>query len=96
LTGVQNYMAGNFVLQNSSRSGIVGQLVYMDLHGLPDEYLNSYVKNIYAVTPDDVRKMTAEILEDENMSIVIVGDIKNIRNQVEPYGPVADPDTPDE
>jgi len=96
LTGVQNFMAGNFVLQNSSPGGIVGQLAYMDLHGLPDEYLNSYVKNIYAVTSDDVRKMAAEILEDENMSIVIVGDVKNIRRQVEPFGEITGPDNANE
>lgn len=96
LTGVQNYMAGNFVLQNSSRSGIVGQLVYMDLHGLSDEYLNNYVKIIYSVTPADVQRMANEILEDENMTIVLVGDVKTIRRQVEPYGEVVDEVTNDE
>ena len=33
LTGIQNYLAGTYVLQNSSRGGITNQLDYMDLHG---------------------------------------------------------------
>jgi len=54
LEGVQNYLAGVFVLRNSSRGGIGGQLANVDLHGLSDDYLTTYVKRIYAVTPEDV------------------------------------------
>ena len=43
LKGFQNYRAGVFVLQNSSRAGIIGQLEFVDLHGLPADYLNGYV-----------------------------------------------------
>jgi len=96
IKGVQNYMAGNFVLQNSSPNGIVRQLVFMNLHGLPDEYLNNYVKNIYSVRPEDVQKMATGILDDERMSIVVVGDIKTIQSQVEPYGEIVDRTTKDE
>ena len=56
--GIQNYIAGTFVLQNSSRRGIVGQLSFLHLHGLPDSYLANFVKNIYAVTPVEVQSMT--------------------------------------
>ncbi len=44
LKAFQNYRAGIFVLQNSSRGGIVGQLEFVDLHGLPADYLNGYVR----------------------------------------------------
>ena len=43
LKAFQNYRAGVFVLQNSSRPGIIGQLEFVDLHGLPADYLNGYV-----------------------------------------------------
>ena len=51
LKGFQNYRAGVFILQNSSRGGIIGQLEFVDLHGLPADYLNGYVKRLYAITP---------------------------------------------
>jgi predicted Zn-dependent peptidase len=86
LTGIQNFLAGVFVLQNSSRSGIVGQLAFLDLHGLDDTYLTEYVKRIYAVTPEDVRSMTEKHLRDEEMTIVVVGDRPSIEEQLKPYG----------
>ena len=61
LKAVQNYMAGIFVLQNSSRAGIVNRLEFVDLHGLPDDYLKTYVRRLYAVTPQDVARIAASI-----------------------------------
>jgi hypothetical protein len=34
--------------------------------------------------------MANEILKDEQMTIVIVGDIETVRSQVEPYGEVVE------
>jgi zinc protease len=48
LRGIQNYMAGTFVLQNSTRQGIVAQLSNLNLQGLPESYLMNYVKNVFA------------------------------------------------
>ena len=62
LKAFQNYRAGVFVLQNSSRPGIIGQLEFVDLHGLPADYLNGYVGRIYAVTPAQVQEMAKKYL----------------------------------
>jgi zinc protease len=86
LKGVQNYLAGVFVLQNSSRGGIGGQLANVDLHGLSDDHLTTYVQRIYAVTPDDVREMAEKYLRDDEMTIVVVGDKSQIEAQLKPYG----------
>jgi len=90
LEGVQNYMAGVFVLQNSSRNGIVGRLAFVDLHGLSDDYLTGYVKRVHAVTPEDVKKMAEKYLRDDEMTIVVVGDRSKIKGQLEGYGKFAD------
>ena len=57
LRGIQNFLAGTFVLQNSTPGGIIGQLRFMDLHGLERSYLENYVRNVYAVTPADVQRV---------------------------------------
>ncbi|MFN0157392.1 MAG: M16 family metallopeptidase [Bacteroidota bacterium] len=88
LKGIQNYLAGVFVLQNSSAAGIINQLSFLQLHGLPDSYLTDYVKTIYSVTPEQVRDLTAKYIRDEEMLIVIAGDKKKIQKQVAPYGKV--------
>lgn len=85
LKGIQNYLAGTFVLQNSSRAGIIGQLSFVDLHGLPNDYLNTFVARVYAVTPQQVQQMAAKYIQPEKATIVVVGDTKVIADQVKPY-----------
>jgi zinc protease len=82
LEGIQNYSAGIFVLQNSSPGGIIGQLNFLDLYNLPDSYLNNYVKNIHAVTPDKVSEMAKTYIQYDKMTKVMVGDKQAIQQQI--------------
>ena len=88
LAGIQNYLAGTYVLQNSSRGGILSQLRYVDLHGLAADYPNTYVKKVFAVTPQKVSEVARKYLQDDQATIVIVGDRKAIEEQVKPYGAI--------
>jgi predicted Zn-dependent peptidase len=91
LKAAQNYMSGIFVLQNSARGGIVNQLEFVDLQGLPDSYLREYVGKVNAVTPEKVREMAGKMLDDGKMTIVVVGDRKVVEEQVTPYGKIVAP-----
>ena len=82
---MKNYSAGVFVLQNSTRGGIINVLGYLDLHELPDTYLTQYVSNVFAVTPEQVSKMAREYLRDEDMTLIVVGDRSQVAEQVAPY-----------
>lgn len=88
LQAVKNYLAGTFVLQNSSRQGIVGQLQNLELQGLTDDYLKTWVAKVQAVTPAQVSEMVKKHLAADRMTIVVVGDRKVIEEQVKPYGPL--------
>ena len=90
LTGIQNYLAGTYVLQNSSRLGIISQLRFVDLHGLPATYPNTYVKQVMAVTPQRVMEVARKYLNDDQATIVVVGDRKTIEEQLKPFGRVVD------
>ena len=83
LEGIQNYSAGLFVLQNSTPAGIIGQLNFLDLHGLDDSYLNNYVQNIYKVTPEQVSQMTKNYIDYNKMTKVMIGDKEGLQKQVE-------------
>jgi zinc protease len=85
LKGIQDYIAGLFILQNSSRQGIIGQLAFADLHNLGDDYLETYVKKVYAVTPEQVQQMAEKHLTPGKMTIVVVGDKSKIADQLAPY-----------
>jgi zinc protease len=82
LEGIQKYMSGVFVLQNSTPNGIIGQLNFIDIHGLDDTYLTNRVKNIYAVTPEKVSQMTKDYFKYEDMTLVLVGDKKLLDKQI--------------
>jgi zinc protease len=82
LRGIQNNLAGLFVVQNASRNGVIGRLVFVDLHGLGPDYLSTYVKRVMAVTPEDVRRIASDYLTPDTMTLVVVGDEKTVKAQV--------------
>lgn len=85
LEGVKNYSAGVFVLQNSTRGGIINVLSFLDHHELPDSYLTNYVSEVHAVTPEQVSEMAREYLREEDMTLVVVGDRSKVSEQVAPW-----------
>lgn len=82
LKGVQNYMAGIFVLRNSSRSAIISQLAFLELHGLDKSYLTDYVKNVHSVTPEEVSNIARQYLDSSRMHLTIVGDTATVTPQL--------------
>ena len=85
LEGVKNYSAGVFVLQNSTRGGIINVLSYLDHHELPDSYLGNYVSEVFAVTPEEVSGIARKYLREDDMTLVVVGDRSQVSEQVEPW-----------
>jgi len=85
LQGIKNYLVGIYVLQNSSRTGVIGQLENVNYNELGTGYLDTYVQNLAAVTPADVSDMVRKYLVTEKMSIVVVGDKSKITDQLKPY-----------
>jgi len=82
LKGIQNYLSGIFVIQNSNRSALIGQLEYVDFQGLGENFLKTYVAKVNAVTPAVVQKMTQDNIKPEEMTIVVVGDKAKIADQL--------------
>ena len=89
LEGIQNYLAGTFVLQNSTAGGIASLLSFLDLHGLDRDYLDRYVERVYAVTSEDVRRTARDLLRGDDLAIVVVGDRAAVEAQLAPFGDVS-------
>jgi zinc protease len=87
LRGIQNNMVGVFTLQNSTRGGIIGQLQFVGLHGLGDDYLTGYARRVLAVTPQEVQRITRDYLRPDRMTLVVVGDKKQVEPQLVPFTP---------
>jgi predicted Zn-dependent peptidase len=87
LAGVQNGMAGLFILRNSSRQGIIAMLRFVDMHHLPSNYLDTYVSRMYAVKPPEVQGMMEKYIDPAKMTIVVVGDKGQIEPQLSSFKP---------
>jgi predicted Zn-dependent peptidase len=85
LAGIKNNMVGVFTIQNSSRNGLIGQLQFVDQYNLGDAYLAGYVKNVLAVTPEQVQQTATKYLDPSRMTITVVGDKKVVEEQLAPY-----------
>jgi predicted Zn-dependent peptidase len=72
----------------SSRSGIVNQLAFLDLQGSSEDYLRNYVQRVNALRPGDIQRMAKKHLRDQQMAIVVVGDREAILEQIEPFGTI--------
>jgi predicted Zn-dependent peptidase len=87
LTGIQNFLGGIFVLQNSSNQGIIGQFSFLELHGLSEDYLKTYVQKVNAVSRGDIQRITESYLDPGKMTLVVVGDKAKIADSLKPYQP---------
>ena len=85
LKGIQNGMAGVFILRNSSRQGLINMFKLVDLHHLPADYLETYISNMYAVKPPQVQGMMEKYIDPDNMTIVVVGDKSQVESQIAPF-----------
>jgi predicted Zn-dependent peptidase len=85
LQGVKNYLVGIYVLQNSSRAGVIGQLEQINYNELDKNYLDTYVQKLSAVTAKDVQDMAKKYLAVDRMTMVVVGDKSKIDEQLKPY-----------
>ena len=85
LKGIQSYLSGVFVIQNSNRNALIAQLRYVDFQGLGTDYLKTYVQKVNAVTPADVQKSTSQYIKPKEVTIVVVGDKSKIEEQIAPF-----------
>ncbi|GJQ21620.1 MAG: hypothetical protein HBSIN02_19750 [Bacteroidia bacterium] len=70
----KNYLALGYADNFESVGQIAGMLADMILYGLPDDYFNTYVKNVLAVKKEDVERVAREYIVPGKMLVVVVGD----------------------
>ena len=82
LDGIKTYESGIFVLRNSTPQGIVSQLNFLDQYNLDDTYLTNMVSNINKIQPATIRDMVKKYIREDKMTIVLVGDEKDVKTQM--------------
>jgi zinc protease len=79
---VKKGIIGSFALTFETPSQIASILQNVILYGLPEDYYNTYLQRIDAVTAADVQRVAEKYLDTSTMAVVIVGDLATIKNPI--------------
>lgn len=85
---MKNYLSGSFARSLESPATIANFALNIAKYNLPADYYQNYLKNLAAVTPQDVQAMAAKYVEPSNMHIVVVGNAKEVTPGLEKYGAI--------
>lgn len=80
--GMRTWMAGTFVLQNASAAGLIGSIAERDFHGLPADWLTTYVPGVLKVSGADMKRLAGRTLPLGKMTLVVVGDLAKVEPQL--------------
>lgn len=80
--GMRTYMAGLFVIQNSTAPALVNTLANREVLGLPDTWLEGYVPAVMAVTPAQMSGAIKSALPLDKLTLVVVGDLATVEPQL--------------
>ena len=73
LNNAKRELAGSFPLSTASNAAIVGQLGSMGFYDLPLSYLEDFMRDVQALTVEDVKTAMAKHLDTDALVIVTAG-----------------------
>jgi zinc protease len=88
VTNMKNFLAGNFARSLENPATIAQFALNIARNKLPENYYQDYLKNLAAVTPQNVQNVATKYVQPGNMIVVIVGNAKEIAPGLEKYGQV--------
>jgi zinc protease len=85
---MKNYLSGSFARSMENPSTIATFALNTAKYNLPANYYQNYLKNLSAVTVQNVQQVATKYVLPQQMHIVIVGNAKEIAKGLEKYGEV--------
>jgi zinc protease len=85
IADAKSYLTGVFPLRLETQEGLVDQLLQIKMFGLPQDYLETYRREIQAVTIEQVQEVARKLVKPDEAAIIIVGDGAQLLEQVKPY-----------
>lgn len=88
LDAAKVYSIGNLSLEIETQSGLAARIDTIYTYGLSKDFLQSFQKNVTALTAADIQRAAAKYFDTYRGAIVIVGDYAQVKDQVAPFGDV--------
>jgi zinc protease len=73
LDAAQSYLTGSFPMSLSSNRTIASLLLRMTFYHLPEQYLNTYLDRVKAVTIQDIKRAFQKEVHPDQLILITVG-----------------------
>jgi len=82
---VKNYASGTFALSLENPQTIANFALNIERYGLPKDYYANYMKNIAAVTSDDILQVSKQYIKPDNAYILVVGKGEEVAPKLQAF-----------
>jgi predicted Zn-dependent peptidase len=89
----RQYNVGNYLLSLENAGRTAQRVQDIDLYGLPPDFYKHYAKRMASVTPSQVQELAKKYLDSHNAAVVVVGEAKEIKPELEKLGKITEYDT---
>ncbi len=88
LQSIKNYITGSFARSLESPQTIANFALNIERYNLPSDYYANYLKNIQAVTVEDVQEMAQKYIRPDKAYVLVVGKAAEVENGLKQFGSV--------
>jgi outer membrane lipoprotein-sorting protein len=81
-------VTGSFVRSLESPQTVASFAINTARYKLPADYYQNYLKNVAAVTADDVQSTAKKYIHPEQAHIVVVGNASEVADKLKPFGEI--------
>ncbi len=89
----RQYNVGNYLLSLENVSRVATRVQDIELYGLDPDFYKTYAKRMAAVTPASARELAQKYITPEDACVIVVGEAKQVRADLEKLGKVTLYDT---
>jgi predicted Zn-dependent peptidase len=82
LQNIKNFITGNFPLQLETPNAIASKLINLKLYDIEDDYYNTYLSKVNAITREEIKESAEKYLHPDNLVISIAGNPKEIEEDM--------------
>ncbi|MBK7447713.1 MAG: insulinase family protein [Ignavibacteria bacterium] len=88
LQNVKNYISGNFPMQLETPNDIASKAISLKLHGLEDDYYNTYIRKVNEITKEDIKEVAEKYLHTDRLIYSISGKSDDLKDKMQQFGEV--------
>ena len=89
----RQYLAGNYLLSLENPGVVASRVQEIDLYKLPVDYFKTYASRVGKVSVDKIKELAGKYIRPDGLTVIVVGEAKEIQPALEKLGPVTVYDT---